>query len=85
MIYLASDIGRTRQHAYHVVIDVVHGNRHPDIVRLHEGIAEEDPQADTGNDLKKNTDHRSVRAVIKDVERQMPQSPEHSQNQNAAL
>ena len=61
----------------------MHDYGNPYVFRLHHGQAEENAQADAGGLLGEHALQPGVRAVIKQVQRQMPQSPANAQDEHA--
>ena len=60
----------------------MHNNRNPDIAGLHLCIAKEYSDSDTGYQLADNALQPGLGAVEKQVDRQVPEAPENTQQQN---
>ncbi len=71
------------KHRDQIIVHIVDSHRYPDVPGLHIDIRQEDSHKDAGNDLGQQIDQPHIRcSVIKEVQRQVPQSPDHTQEQN---
>ena len=76
-------MGASTDQSCNIVVHKMQDDRDPDVVCFHISKSKEYAQCNTGDKLCGNTLKPCIRCIVKQVQREMPQSPEYTKDENS--
>ena len=81
--YDSSGNSASTDQSCNIVVHKMQDDRDPDVVCFHISKSKEYAQCNTGDKLCGNTLKPCIRCIVKQVQREMPQSPEYTKDENS--